>query len=407
MTKAISTLDTARRLYALGFNVIPVKYGQKVPTRKNWPALRLDLDQLAEAFAKRLNIGVLTGPASGGLVVVDLDNPQALTLADEHLPATCLSWGRAGKPRAHRVFRVVGDCPSRSWDGAAGRIVDLLAGGRFALAPGSVHPCGELVEFAAHGQPGEVTAEHLVSAVESLVVAVKAREADVRLCDRDSPPVPPAPVALWTQRPSSPASPASPASPVNPLTPAQVVHNTTVTGRGQHNKRSFDLARGLRINCQLSQADAVAHFWTWWTASKPFCREQDDDVALEQFLRDYDNVLHGLGEGVAAQVLKAISTLQPPPDLEGRVVGTNKRLLICAMYAIGERVGREPFALSCHMAAKALGISPEAADKLISSIARDGLIEVVHPGRPGAGGTGRARRLRWLGSLHAADPGGD
>ena len=48
---------------------------------KDWPRLRLAEEQLAASFAGGRNVGILTGRASGGLVDVDCDWPEAVATA--------------------------------------------------------------------------------------------------------------------------------------------------------------------------------------------------------------------------------------------------------------------------------------------------------------------------------------
>src|SRR4051812_29803826 len=82
--------DTVARAAALlgrGIQPIPVAYRSKRPTIEGWPLLIVTRETLDQFFNDQpLNIGGLLGEASGGLVDIDLDAPEALTVADAFLP---------------------------------------------------------------------------------------------------------------------------------------------------------------------------------------------------------------------------------------------------------------------------------------------------------------------------------
>ena len=66
--------ETALYLYALGLNVIPLRYGEKLPGY-DWNGLkyaRLPADSIARLFFARCNIGAITGRTK----LVWLNNPN-------------------------------------------------------------------------------------------------------------------------------------------------------------------------------------------------------------------------------------------------------------------------------------------------------------------------------------------
>ena len=74
----------------LGMIPVPVAFRGKEPVHRAWQESRptpADLDCLFPNGA-RLNLGLMLGAPSGGLVDVDLDSDQALSAAAELLPAT-------------------------------------------------------------------------------------------------------------------------------------------------------------------------------------------------------------------------------------------------------------------------------------------------------------------------------
>jgi hypothetical protein len=81
-------LEAAKRYQLAGYFPIPIHPNTKVPSEANWSEPRPQWQHLDRVFMQGANIGILLGKASGGLVDVDLDCPQALALADALLVDT-------------------------------------------------------------------------------------------------------------------------------------------------------------------------------------------------------------------------------------------------------------------------------------------------------------------------------
>jgi hypothetical protein len=102
-------VEAAREHVRRGWGVVPVARMGKSPLHGGWETRRYREDELAAAFPTGTNLGVLTGAASGGLVDVDCDAPEAQRAAALLLPPTGRIHGRLGAPRSHYWYRVVGD----------------------------------------------------------------------------------------------------------------------------------------------------------------------------------------------------------------------------------------------------------------------------------------------------------
>ena len=89
---------TARRYVSRGWAVVPLPPRQKAPRIRSWQKRMFTADD----FTDGANIGVKLGEPSGGLVDVDLDDPSAIELAQEFLPATGAIFGPTSKPASHR-----------------------------------------------------------------------------------------------------------------------------------------------------------------------------------------------------------------------------------------------------------------------------------------------------------------
>jgi putative DNA primase/helicase len=157
-----------------GWSVTPVQFQTKQAILKNWPKHVISIDTLEGYFGSRpTNIGIVLGEASNGVVDVDLDNPTALKLADDFLPHTDCVFGRASKPRSHRIYQT--HSPKRIVEFAAnGKMIAELRGDRhMTVFPGSVHPSGEPIVFenGSGGDPKLVKWEELEHALCKLSIA--------------------------------------------------------------------------------------------------------------------------------------------------------------------------------------------------------------------------------------------
>src|SRR5262249_40747513 len=98
------TRPAAHEYHARGWALVLVPPNSKGPIVKGWQDLRPRLAEIERHLAAGGNLGVILGPASGSLVDIDLDCGEALILADTYLPPTEAIFGRASKPRSHRLY---------------------------------------------------------------------------------------------------------------------------------------------------------------------------------------------------------------------------------------------------------------------------------------------------------------
>lgn len=417
----MTPLEHARDLLGRGLAPIPIPFRSKKPVVKSWTKLRLTADDLSDHFnADPANVGVLLGEPSDWVVDVDLDHPRAVELADLFLPPTGMTWGRASKPRSHREYRLTRPAKTRKWympklDTTSKKppmIVELRSTGCQSIAPGSVHPSGEAVRWDDDGEPATIDPDELITCLCALAEAVRGEKGMGSKGCRDSgvagafqarasvdehhKPTPCNPV-----NPKDPIDPVDPVDPVR-LTPEQVIDMARVDGPGQHDQQTFNLARGLRLNCGIVSVEAArGPFDTWWARSRSFCADQDPDAAWFKFVRAWELASIPLArQGVAAAVLAIADRLPDVPGLNR--YGPKLRRLVNALAEMGRRTRGQPFAVSAHMVANALGVSPATAHVWIGGLIRERVVRCTDPGRAGAGGTGRARRLVYLGCQWAS-----
>jgi hypothetical protein len=179
----MTAYDAAVQYLERGYIPIPVPRRQKAPVLPEWQKLKPSPEQLATLFHRNeeLNIGLLLGEPSGGLIDIDLDAPEAVAAAPHFLPSTGWVSGRAGKPRSHWWY-CVAEPPAkaadqyRDLDAKKTMIVELRSTGGQTVVPPSVHESGECIIWHDQSQPAEVDLRTLRSAVRAVAAcAILAR----------------------------------------------------------------------------------------------------------------------------------------------------------------------------------------------------------------------------------------
>jgi hypothetical protein len=148
----------------------------KAPVLDGWQNLRPQPEELDRLFPsdQPLNVGLLLGGPSGGLVDVDLDCQQAVCAAPHLLPPTGWVSGREGKPRSHWWY-VVGHPPDKAEDKYADLdgtdLLELRSTGGQTVVPPSVHETGQPVHWHAFEQPAQADLAALDAAVRALAAS--------------------------------------------------------------------------------------------------------------------------------------------------------------------------------------------------------------------------------------------
>jgi putative DNA primase/helicase len=165
----------AARYIERGWAPVPIPARQKGPQIPGWQRLRMSASDVPRYFIGGQNIGIITGKASGWLVTVDLDCPEAVTLARRFLKPT-LTGGRQSVPDGHwwyispglehREFEGIPKTPSE------GTILELRSTDHQTVVEPSVHPSGERYRWSRSGlEPLKISAEDLTSAVRCLAAS--------------------------------------------------------------------------------------------------------------------------------------------------------------------------------------------------------------------------------------------
>src|SRR5258708_10493202 len=111
---------------------VGVPAGEKSPAVKGWPEIHLSADQVRKHLDAGGNLAIKVGVCSGNIVDVDLDCIEAIALANLYLPPTYAVFGRASKPRSHRLYVAPGAFYTAFADPLAGgdTLLELRSDGR-------------------------------------------------------------------------------------------------------------------------------------------------------------------------------------------------------------------------------------------------------------------------------------
>jgi bifunctional DNA primase/polymerase-like protein/uncharacterized protein DUF927 len=155
--------DFAAKYRAKSWAPLPFKLREKGPTYPGWTEFCASDDTRFDG-----NIGVLLGVRSGGLVDVDLDCPEALALAPLVLPTTDAKFGRLSKPESHWLYACDPVPETSQFQFDKSMLVEARSTGVQTMFPPSIHPEGEMVEWASDGEPARVSGEKLLRTVGDL-----------------------------------------------------------------------------------------------------------------------------------------------------------------------------------------------------------------------------------------------
>ena len=112
-----------------GEALVPIPAGEKGPRVPGWQTLEFKPSD----FPDGCNVGLILGPRAANIVDIDLDCPEALALADIYLPVSGAIFGRASKPRSHRLYVSVGavfEAFADPLSGGKNTLLELRAPGR-------------------------------------------------------------------------------------------------------------------------------------------------------------------------------------------------------------------------------------------------------------------------------------
>ncbi len=158
-----------------GWLATPLHEREKRTIYSTWPTRRATEGEIEALVASRpdINLGIVTGRESGGLVDVEADSAVAVGLMRHYLPDSAAVFGRDSKPASHRLY-YCSDSPVYNGlkDPTDGKmLVEVRADGHQSMVPPSIHPSGEEVRWSREGDPARVDQDNLVARAKRLAAA--------------------------------------------------------------------------------------------------------------------------------------------------------------------------------------------------------------------------------------------
>ena len=133
------------------FAPLPLHPKSKKPNMTDWPNFKCTAGEIPKHFAGEINIGVLLGEPSDGLVDIDLDTPEAVALAPDFLPPCGCVFGRDTSRASHYEYRVEDPGETHRWEVGSGKgkgtLLEYRATGGHTVFPPSMHESGESITF--------------------------------------------------------------------------------------------------------------------------------------------------------------------------------------------------------------------------------------------------------------------
>ena len=182
-------LQVAIDYLARGWAPIPVRPRSKKPVLAKWQTTIINPDNAARFFDKPdVNVGVILGAKSAGLVDIDLDRPEARACAPYFLAPTGALFGRPGAMDSHWLYvcDLAGDPQIKvatvkfsdpdETDLKQATLLEVRIGGvagAQTVLPPSTHESGEEIRWSNGGlyDPAVISGEELLIRAKRLAAA--------------------------------------------------------------------------------------------------------------------------------------------------------------------------------------------------------------------------------------------
>lgn len=136
----INVREAALQYLARGWQIVPLEPKGKKCIHNDWMTRTYGADDIPLDH----NIGI---KSFSGIVDIDCDCPEAVTMAEAFLPKTQAVYGRHSRPRSHWLFRSDIEAPSAFKDLVEKKTLIEIRIKHQSMAPPSIHPEGETVEW--------------------------------------------------------------------------------------------------------------------------------------------------------------------------------------------------------------------------------------------------------------------
>jgi len=352
LTAALEYLDR-------GLCVIPVRRDKRPAVRwKVYQSRRPTPAEVRGWFAggSKLNLAVVCGQVSGGLAVLDFDEPDAWETWRAAHPELAARLPRVRTGRGiHLWARLRNPQATRFLDGG-----ELRGEGGYVVAPPSVHACGRRYEW-------ERRIEEDIPLIEGFFEGETKRIDNDDKVNRDYREV--------LRRCGTLREPLK----EDMITP--LIEATLPTGPGQRVRRLFSFLRrlkGLPVNEPLTREELEPLVRLWWQKALPHVRTKPWLETWVDALRAWDRIRWPHGVDVVDEAVRRAADEIPRAAMRYADDPGCIRLVAVCYHLAKMQDGR--FWLTARRAAEIAGVSVRSAWLYMQGLVADGLLIVERPG---------------------------
>jgi hypothetical protein len=182
----------------------------------------------------------------------------------------------------------------------------------------------------------------------------------------------------------------------------KAILTTLPKSENQRNRKIFEFCRRLKAipefaDCKAKQVKSIVNNWHKMALSvigtKPF------DKTWADFVYGWDRVKWPQGDDTLKKAVELALDAKDRPEAE-QYDSIEVQLLIRVCYELQQLQGEEAFWLSCHSAAGILGVSHTEANKMLQMLVADEILKVVEKNT-----TTKATRYRYIGGGKESEEG--
>jgi hypothetical protein len=366
-------LEQALAYSKLGWPVFPCKPQTKKPaTKHGFKDATCDESKIRSWWrsSPTKNIAIRTGSCCN-VAVIDVDPRNAgddtfQKIVGEYGPLPETVHAKTGGGGDHYYFTH----PGGRVVGSLGEGIDVKADGGYVMAAPSIHETGKAYRWAVSPFDREpaVMPGWLVPLIQKTQMSSSDNcweSESLGVCASES-------LRLWVSVSVQEWS-------------QQAISRTLPSESGQRNRRIFDFARQLKGHPELADAKpgtlkTLVRDW-FRAAQEHTSGEHTFEDCWAEFAHAWPKIRFPAGTGPIAEAWSRALSATPPQCAEG--FSETVCRLVCFCRELQRQAGDKPFYLGCRAAALWLGIDHNTANKYLSLLDFEGVLERVFTGQRG------------------------
>jgi len=375
-------LNAALSYYRRGWSIIPIPYQTKAAVIhwKGYQKSRPAENKIRKWFSgKPVNIAVILGDVSGGLVCRDFDKAETYQQWARQFPDLAKQLPTVQTGRGYHVY-FEADCSGiKKFSDGSG---ELRGGGGYCLLPPSIHPDGPeyqwlnplngsipAIDPQLAGLLNDVT-EHTEHTEHTEQTEQTEKTEQIQAIEGVSVKI------------------------------SKIIQKTLPIEYGTRNRKIFEFARELKSLPEFEQADPMQleqYLCIWHKLALPNIRTKEFSESRIDFLISWGRVRYKVGDLPIMQLFLEVTKMKATETIREKYSDTPKlQTLAMLCRLLQSQPGTETFFLSCRKTAELLGISPMQASRYFFLMQKDGFLKEIEKGG-GEHNPRKASRYKYLG----------